>query len=232
RLSDPTLAWPLLRTLASGAAPPTASERAAFIAALLSRQQWRAALQDEAILAGLPAMAQAWLRDGGFTGVGDVGPFDWDLQPGEGAEAKFDRNAEGSGELRIDYDGFSHPSLPRQLLVLPPGAWRLTWRETGEGGGNRAGLSWALQCAASGIGLGRSDDGGGGAQQARELTFNVPALACDAQWIGLVPDPADREIPLVRRYSDMRLFPVGRTSPTTTPQLKAKRPARASVRRG
>ncbi|MGH6985729.1 MAG: tetratricopeptide repeat protein [Caulobacteraceae bacterium] len=232
RLSDPTLALPLLKSLESGAAPPSAPERAAFIAALLARQKWRAALQDEAILTARPAMAQAWLRDGGFTGLGDVGPFDWDLQPAPGAEASFDRDAEGGGELRIGYNGFSHPSLPRQLLVLSPGAWRLSWRETGEGGGNGAGLSWVLQCAGTGIGLGRSEDGGVGAQQRRELTFDVPPSACDAQWIGLVPDPADREIPLVRRYSDMRLSPVGRTSPTMTPQQKAKRPASASVRRG
>lgn len=150
---------------------------------------------------------RAWLRDGDFREPVEPSMLGWSAARGAGASSAMGPAPGGGPGLRIDWDGFSAVELPRQLLVLAPGAWRLSWSaRTLEG--SPEGLSWTVRCAGNGAVLGRSPppSPGDGWKEAT-LAFAVPAQGCQGQWLELVAAPGERRTENVvwyRRFSLQR----------------------------
>lgn len=138
-----------------------------------------------------------WPRDGGFGRAGDLPPFDWVLA--EDGDTRAERVADGAGAGRL---AFSTPAdkggeVARQLLLLPPGDWRLSSRFTVSGSDTIGRPYWQLSCAAMpdappllrldlAPAAGRGDGGG-----VAEGGFTVPA-GCAAQWLSLTLRASDR----------------------------------------
>jgi hypothetical protein len=161
--------------------------------------EWRAA-EPAALRDGL-------LRDGDFAAAADGTVFTWSPEEGPGASAGAEAAPSGGGRaLRVEYDGYSTPTLPRQMLVLPAGAYSLRWRELPAQGGGADALAWSIRCADDGRLLARSRAaaGAGGWTDAR-LTFETRPPGCAAQWLQLTASPGERRTTIVRWYGGLRL---------------------------
>jgi hypothetical protein len=94
--------------------------------------------------------------------------------------------------LQIDYYGRDDAELASQLLMLPPGRYRLAIRAEGDAEGEGSVLSWQVQCHPAKTAL--------AALPLRKLAYKprviavqfvVPASNCGAQWLKLVGDAGE-----------------------------------------
>jgi hypothetical protein len=85
------------------------------------------------------------LHDGDFTDARSVPPFNWALT---GSAVGLAERQRGAG-LHIIFYGTQDGVLAQQLLLLPPGAYRMNFRLSGTLADRRA-LAWSLTCAGSG----------------------------------------------------------------------------------
>jgi hypothetical protein len=193
----------LLRALAASPRPPTAAEYGPYVMRLASSSQ---AAQALSVWEAMTHRADAPLRDGTFTAGSDGTPFTWSPASGVGATSAIEPTDHGGNDLRVDYDGFSTPTMPAQLLVLGPGAWRLTWRERAAG---PASMTWRVRCAASGAVLAGATSTPSPAWTGRSLEFLVPSAACASQWLELTPSPGERREETSAWYERFRLGHVG-----------------------
>lgn len=133
-----------------------------------------------------PQAAAAFPYDGDLSGLAGAPPFNWTFLANEiGA---VDRT---KGSISISYYGRQPGELGNQLLVLPPGNYRLTFSI----GGNKAtdggpGLAWTLNCDGqeNPLLLDARAATSTGASQRIGADFAVPAN-CPAQWLRLVGNP-------------------------------------------
>jgi len=86
----------------------------------------------------------------------------------------------------VQFYGRTDTDLAKQLLVLGPGRYRLSFHATGDAGGDGKGsMSWILRCAQD-----RSDIGSLNLRQITyaakrmQLDFSVPQ-GCSSQWLTL-----------------------------------------------
>jgi tetratricopeptide (TPR) repeat protein len=122
--------------------------------------------------AGLPANASPLVFNGDFRRTPAPPPFDWSYASGTGGVAEPD-----SGRLHVLYYGRDNNFiLATQLLLLPPGVYRLRSPVTHTGAGQS--LGWNIACAKSGSQLLDSPIGGG------VLEFTVQE-GCPAQTLTL-----------------------------------------------
>jgi hypothetical protein len=197
----------VLKALRAGPAPPTAGEVAPYIRRLVEAGEYERAANDWAALSPASPPAHEWPHDGAFAVGSDDTPFTWSVAQGAGASVDVEtaRNR-GGRALRVEYDGFSLPQLPRQLLALPPGRYRLEWRqwlETGE----VPRLTWSVRCANDGRLLGQaSGQDLNGKWSTASMTFETPA-GCAGQWLGLTPIPGERRETIIVWYQDPRILP-------------------------
>lgn len=130
-----------------------------------------------------------------FRGNRYLPPFNWELTSTGGAIAE---PARGGG-LQVLYFGREDVVLARQLLLLPPGRYRLAGEVTGELGSGSS-IAWTVTCAPGkqqvldlALGKKASDNKVAG-------DFVVPAQGCAAQWLELTgrgqefPKPAEFRI--------------------------------------
>jgi hypothetical protein len=120
------------------------------------------------------------LYDGRFQGLPGSAPFNWRLASDPSARAAIAMAPDGGPALQVERDGGRAGRLAAQLLVLPPGAYRL------HGEASKAGpaLAWSLACEDGGpLGVVRAPSGD--AWTAFALPFAVPAQGCAAQWLRL-----------------------------------------------
>jgi hypothetical protein len=200
-------------TLATGPTPPRPEEYAPFIDRLVRAGDYRGALGAWRLIARAGVAEAAGLRDGDFAGVADQTAFTWRDAQGVGADSSAGPAPGGAPgrALRVDYDGFSAPTLPAQLLVLAPGRYRLTWRQALQPSATSA-LSWRVRCADSGQTLGDSAAHGADpaaplAWRAMAMSFTTPASGCAGQWLELTAAPGDRREPVTAWYAGFRLEP-------------------------
>jgi len=154
--------------LASPRERPAPQWQGILLAAMVARQDYRAAHQVWLRLGGLAAGSASDLFNPRFLPAGPPPPFNWRLNSGSAGVAE----AQPGGGLHVLYYGREDTVLTDQLLLLPPGRYRLEQEQAG----SLANLSWALVCLPSGI-----------TQQAvaaREPRFTV-APACKAQRLEL-----------------------------------------------
>jgi hypothetical protein len=176
----------LLLSLSRGPAPPVPTETAPFVRQLVDAQRF------EEAYAAWSLSAPASLRGQPVRNVTVVSsalmPFGWELVEVLGANQTLasEPTPTGAHALRVQYSGADVTALARQLLVLTPGAWSITWMERAEQGDSNT-LRWRVRCAPDGDVLGHSTAGTAGAGwEERRIDLQVPAT-CRAQWLELSP---------------------------------------------
>jgi hypothetical protein len=119
--------------------------------------------------------ADGTIYDAGFTDTKSPPPFNWGLVSSTVGLAE----RQPGGRLHVIFYGQEDGTLASQLLVLPPGTYRLTMNVAGDRSRLRA-LSWSVRCdrAAKAFASAGLD------QAAAGWSFTVPA-GCPAQWLEL-----------------------------------------------
>ncbi|HEX8532549.1 MAG TPA: hypothetical protein VF662_00110 [Allosphingosinicella sp.] len=121
--------------------------------------------------------------DGGFQGLPGSGPFSWTFPASPAGIAE----RTPSRTLQVDYYGRDNAELANQLLMLPPGAHRLSIRAEGDAEGEGSKLSWIVECQPSKARLAdlvlRKLTY---APRAMSVNFTVPSSGCSAQWLRLI----------------------------------------------
>ena len=126
---------------------------------------------------------KAGIYDGKFQGFAGSGPFNWQFPASPAGVAE--RNS--ANALQVDYYGRADAELASQLIMLPPGSYRLTVRAEGDAEGEGSKLSWAVDCHRSkarvaDLVLKKLTY----APRAVSVNFTVPGTGCAAQWLRLV----------------------------------------------
>ena len=150
-------------------------------------QEWQGKLITRLVEAGDYRKAYAvWSRVSGVRGAAGLynpqfldlsapPPFNWALpNTSEGVAEPAEE-----GKLEVLYYGRANAVLASQLLLLPPGSYRLAMEVEG---GEAEGLQWALRCAGQEKPFAQLPLRGKGRAEA---AFTVPAGNCPAQWLEL-----------------------------------------------
>jgi hypothetical protein len=127
-------------------------------------------------MAGVQARPGQLLYDSSFTDRTSPPPFNWDLTSSTVGLAE----RQPGGRLHVVFYGQEDGFLASELILLPPGAYRLSMQLLGDPSRGRS-LSWSIWCdkAAEPIASVTLD-----AAAARGLRFDVPP-GCPAQWLKL-----------------------------------------------
>jgi len=192
-----------LSALALGPTPSSSDEYAPLINRLVSGGDVNGAYAAWLSVARPREPDTATLRDGGFTGSSDHTAFTWSAASGVGVSSEV---VTAPRALRVDYDGYSAPNLPAQLLVRPPGRYLLTWRERVDPGDSGR-LFWRVRCAETNEILARASPPVAG-WRAVSLTVEARGAGCPAQWLELAAEPGERRSPVTGWYAAFRLQPL------------------------
>ena len=123
-----------------------------------------------------------------FQGLPGSPPFSWNFPASPAGVAE----RSPARTLQVGYYGRDPAELANQLLLLSPGAYRLSVRADGDAEGEGSKLSWKVQCQGSNAEIADL--------VLRNLTytpkvlnvkFTVPASGCSAQWLRLVGSPGE-----------------------------------------
>lgn len=210
------VAGALLTRLAASPSHPSDLEAGIYLASLAGQGKYQEAEQAWRQLT--PGAAPgSYVHNGDFALPARTTPFDWWLTNGVGWEASIaDAPAGGHGKaLRIDYDGDAKPLPLRQLLVLPPGGYRLTGRMFDGGDNPVRGFSWRVLCIGGSDPLAIAATPEGAAQQWRAFSaeFVVPASNCGAQMLDLNVSPGDLPNAITVWYDDLAIVPATGVAP-------------------
>ena len=203
----------LLTRLAAGPTPPTNDELAVYLRRLVGDQRFTQAASDwRQFTRG--AGQNGYVYDGDFAQPQGQTPFDWSY--GDGVDwtvevADAPGRARGQA-LRLEYDGVSPPPQPvRQMLVLPPGAYRLSGRAYSDGDAAPKTLAWSVVCATTGQALASvATPQTKGQWSAFAAELSVPSDSCPAQWLTLSAEPGDVRADIDVWYDDLRIAPIVR----------------------
>jgi len=201
----------LLNGLAAGATPPTNDELASYLRSLVGEQKFDQAASDWRLFSRQPGLT-GYVYDGDFQRPTGATPFDWALANGVGwSAAVTDSPGAGHGQaLRVEYDGVSPPQPVRQMLVLPPGTYRLSGRAYNEGDSDPKALTWGVICLISGQVIAAVPTPAFASAQWRafEVEVTVPADHCPAQWLVLSATPGDVRQDISVWYDDIVVTPI------------------------
>jgi len=157
-------------------------------------------------LASLPEAERrqsALLSNRGFRGGQGQLPFGWALQSLDVGRAEIVGAQSGSAHLDVSYFGGRNVVLADQLIALPPGRYRLTYRAKSETGLGSADLYWSVVCSSGSPELARDRlERLTQTYQARQVAVVVPPT-CDSQHIRLVAEAGDRSAPVSVQVTDL-----------------------------
>jgi hypothetical protein len=120
--------------------------------------------------------------DGRFEGLQGLAPFNWSLSSSSAGVAEKGRTP----GMQVEYYGRENTVLASQLLILPPGRYRLDFRAEGQAKGEGSRVSWRLECAESKAQIAEIPlTGIGYAPKVVTGAFTVPPNNCSAQWLRL-----------------------------------------------
>ncbi len=199
---DPAGARRVLSHLARGPAPPTAAEYAPFVDRLLGAGDYQEAEADWLEIARPSVRARSAIGGAAFSGVSDGTPFTWRSAEGVGASSEFEQASTGA-VLRVDYDGYSSPTLPARLFVGPPDQYVLSWRQKLDPPTPER-LFWRVRCASSARILARAPLAGPGWRNVT-MAVRTPAAGCAAQWLELAAAPGERRAPVTAWYAALNV---------------------------
>jgi hypothetical protein len=206
--------WPLMDRLRQAPGGLSAKVLAAWLDRLTREERW-----GQAYLAWVSQLPPERLNglgnlyNGGFEWEPGQGGFDWRLGrlAGAGIARTDGPGVTGQAALRVSFQGRRVPfAHVRQLLALPPGAYRLSGRARAESLLSERGLVWVLACAgARPQPLAQTAPLMGNRPWAPfEVDFVVPAQGCSGQWLTLVLPariPAEQRISGTAWFDDMRI---------------------------
>ncbi len=212
------VAGQLLTRLAAGPTRPTDAELGLYLAALAGQGAYQEA--EAAWRQMTPGAAHdGYVHDGDFERPARATPFDWQLSSGVGWTATIADSPDSSHgrALRIDYDGVSTPQTLRQIIVLPPGGYRLSGRMRDESDSGASGFAWRVLCVGATDPLARSPAPANAAGQWRPFSvdFSVPTSACPAQLLKLTAEEGDRQQNITVWYDDLAITPAAAVAPKT-----------------
>lgn len=199
RISDPGRAYALVEGLEAAGAPATAVERKAMMNRLVQARAYQPAFVywvqglDKRQLESL-----ADLRNGEFAPGGEQSPFTWTVEPPARNFVDFvDAPDRDGGTLNIVLPGGPAPvGFVRQLLVLGPGAHRLTGEVRADAFNAIAGPAWQIRCAEGNAVLAETEPltASTGGWRPFSVDFVVPETGCEAQWLRLRLPGKDRSM--------------------------------------
>jgi hypothetical protein len=202
---DPNLHGLLLHHLASngadanlvlqmaGARPPAVAEgspdwRTALVDSLIRKGEFQRARQQWARFSGVSSTGvPEGVYDGDFQGLPGLPPFNWSFASSELGAAERDRK----GALQVEYYGRTRGDLAWQLLMLPPGRYRMSFHAEGDLASPQHRLIWRMQCQKNDLAIMEfplTNISYAGRRLAGD--FTVPP-ACNAQWLKLVGEPTE-----------------------------------------
>ncbi len=214
------VAGDLLTRLAAGPSPPTDLETGVYLVALVRQQKYQEA--NTAWRRLTPGGENdGYVHNGNFERPARNTPFDWFLHSDAGwMTAITDSPNAGRGHaLRIDYDNITMPQPVRQLLVLPPGVYRLSGHVMETSGAQ--GFAWRVLCLGGGdqkeLGYVPALAGVDGQWRTFSTTFTSPAADCPAQMLDLVVVPGDLTKQITVWYDDLAIVPTAAAAARTEP---------------
>jgi hypothetical protein len=141
----------------------------------------------------LPPKALATLAniyDPDFDGRPGPPPFNWKFNQPSGGAVEIAPAPGGGGERALSIHLYEPPTdvLASQLIVLPPGHYRLAGRALAEGDGS-PGTAWSVRCDGGAATAQISPTGAAGRWTEASAVFEVPQEGCPAQWLELRSTP-------------------------------------------
>lgn len=189
-ITDARTPLDLLLSIKDTPTPPTAAELREYLALLISNNFHELAYYVWLQFLPLEQLARAgFLFNGDFEAVPSGLPFDWVFASGSGVTVDFARRQDEVGgrallvefsQGRVDFQGVS------QMVVLPPGSYRLSGQYRGRIVGRRS-LEWRIICADAPKPLAKIEMVAGSMAIWSEfsVTFVVPPSGCRAQYVRL-----------------------------------------------
>ncbi len=190
-VSDLSAPFTVFSALQDSKQPPRNIELQAYIDRLVREGLYQAAYVTWVQLLPQDGVKELGdLYDGKFEGLPGPPPFNWQLPRLKGGDVALAPAPDGrsGGTLALSFSGGVAPVvLARQLLVLPPGRYRLLGQARTERFGSTFGLTWTLRCAEGSKAIsgetGPINQSPGWAPIAAE--FEVRGSDCSAQWLTL-----------------------------------------------
>jgi hypothetical protein len=170
-----------------------------LLVALVAKGRFAEAKRIWATVARVEPQSGQYLFDAAFTDAISPPPFNWTLTSSAIGLAE----RQPGGRLHVIYYGQDDGVLASQLLILPPGRYRLAMTVSGGGAGGRP-MRWALTCANAQAPFTAA---GLDALARGPWTFDVPA-GCGAQRLDLVGASADIPQQVEVTLSGLSLEPV------------------------
>lgn len=193
--ADPALILGLAGNLRTASPEAPGDWRAALIDSMIKKGKVRGAHRLWAHFGGKePKDRENLIYDGDFEGLPGLTPFNWALSSSDLGAAERDKPA----GLQVEYYGRAPGDLASQLLVLPPGPYRLSFRAEGDAAGPQARLIWRVQCQPGPVILELPLTKITYTERILAANFTVPP-ACSAQWLKLVGEPT--EFPKIENVS-------------------------------
>ena len=137
-------------------------------------------------------------------------PFGWALT--ESADGVAERTGASGGEpahIATTYYGSAPARLAEQVLVLPPGRYRLAIRARLDGSTDDVRLGWRVRCRPGDRQLAAVDLPTTAEPRVSATEFEVPAAACPAQTLLLAGEPGDLPRTLSAQIYAVRVTPAG-----------------------
>ena len=192
------------------AQPPRPGEgdwKPLLVARLVEQRRYTRARQLWAAFGGLSggSAASAGVYDGRFLGKPGGAPFNWEFTASELGAAE---RASGGG-IDVDYYGRLSGPLARQLILLPPGRYRLSFRSEGSANAQGSRLVWRVACDGAQGALAETVVRAGNAPKVVSADFAIPSSTCPAQWLSLEGVAAEFPATQSTRISAVDIQPLG-----------------------
>lgn len=150
KLPNPGAPFIIFSAMQAAGSRPTAEELEPYYRRLIAAGQYEEAYLSWVLF--LPQETVSRLEnvyDGDFEGWVETPPFGWNFDAGvRGSIESSEPYGRAGMALRVEYDGLTLPKMPSQILILPPGRYRLTGLVMTTSAESAGRMAWAVNCAA------------------------------------------------------------------------------------
>lgn len=211
-LSDrvPESAFALMATTRKLGSPPSERELSYYLGRMVENRRYQEAYANWAALRPTSLGSnRPYVNNGDFSGVDSEAPFGWDFEGNVlGSIERATAHGRDENALRAEYDGSSQARFPQQMVVLPPGRYRLTGDALTANPESAGTLEWVVACVDGAI-IARSPTVDTGMAWRRfAVDFETPAEGCGAQWLRLKTIRADQRSTVEAWYDKLSIIPL------------------------